>query len=78
MGRPTMHFDSVTSIQPGSDEEDATGILELDGKQVEVTFSMIAEQAGSEDMVAVYRRELVKIRDALTDVIENPQGITVS
>ena len=74
--RPVVHFGSFTGgIKPGQ-YEDVTGTFQLDGKEIALKFGIL-EQATGEKTTDVYRRHLVKVRDALSDIIANPDGIRV-
>lgn len=74
--RPTIHFDLFELAgTPGAFEAArATGSFKLEGKEVELTVQ-VPEQRPGESGADAYRRVLVEVREALSDMINNPHGV---
>lgn len=72
--RPVIVFDEfdTESVEP----ETATGTFNLGSGRVSLTFAVLQDIA-NEEATKTYRRKLEEIRDALSDIIVNPQGIIV-
>ena len=54
--------------------EKVTGTFNIGPKEYTLTMPMVA-QIGNEDLKSAYRRELMRVRDALSDLIESTDGI---
>ena len=54
--------------------EKVTGTFNIGPKEYTLTMPMVA-QIGNEDLKSAYRRELMRVRDALSDLIESADGI---
>ena len=77
MERPVIHFNLFElSGKPGVEAQRATGSFRLQGNEVELTVPVPNQRSG-ESGADAYRRVLIQVRDALTDMIENPHGVSV-
>jgi hypothetical protein len=74
--RPAIRFNLFEQAgTPGAFEAvRATGTFPLKGKEIELTVP-VPEQRPGESGADAYRRVLVEVRDALSDMINNPHGV---
>ena len=75
--RPVIHFNLFEQAgMPGAFEAVRATGSKLNGKEVELTLP-VPEQRPGESGADAYRRVLVEVRDAFSDMINNPHGVRV-
>jgi hypothetical protein len=76
MGLPTIYFNMFEyEGEPGSFKAArATGTFEVVGQETTLTVQ-VPEQRGKESGPDAYRRVVEKVRDTLTDILNNPGGV---
>jgi hypothetical protein len=75
---PTIYFNRFPGGGvPGSFEaERATGTFDLEGKEVSIEVA-IPYELGIDDGPKAYRVVIEKVRDRLTEILNNPGGVQV-